>query len=119
MGIPVDRVAEIQRIAQEPVSLQAPIGEEDSDLGDFIEDADAVVPMEAAAFMMLQDQLEGTENRIATAREDYNNAVRAYNAYIRQFPQVLTAKVIGSKQREYFEVTNPKAEEAPKVEFTR
>jgi len=58
MGIPPDRVAEIQRIAQEPVSLQAPIGEEDSDLGDFIEDADAVVPMEAAAFMMLQDQLD-------------------------------------------------------------
>jgi RNA polymerase primary sigma factor len=58
MGIAADRVAEIQRIAQEPVSLQAPIGEEDSDLGDFIEDADAVVPMEAAAFMMLQDQLE-------------------------------------------------------------
>ncbi|HVB44379.1 MAG TPA: RNA polymerase sigma factor RpoD [Streptosporangiaceae bacterium] len=58
MGMPVDRVAEIQRIAQEPVSLQAPIGEEDSDLGDFIEDADAVIPIEAAAFMMLQDQLE-------------------------------------------------------------
>jgi RNA polymerase primary sigma factor len=58
MGIGTDRVAEIQRIAQEPVSLQAPIGEEDSDLGDFIEDADAVVPMEAAAFTMLQDQLE-------------------------------------------------------------
>jgi RNA polymerase primary sigma factor len=58
MGIGCDRVAEIQRIAQEPVSLQAPIGEEDSDLGDFIEDADAVVPIEAAAFMMLQDQLE-------------------------------------------------------------
>ena len=58
MGIPEERVAEIQRIAQEPVSLQAPIGEEDSDLGDFIEDADAVVPMEAAAFMMLQDQLD-------------------------------------------------------------
>jgi RNA polymerase primary sigma factor len=58
MGLPADRVAEIQRVAQEPVSLQAPIGEEDSDLGDFIEDADAVVPMEAAAFIMLQDQLE-------------------------------------------------------------
>ena len=39
------------------MSLQAPIGEEDSDLGDFIEDTDAVVPMEAAAFIMLQDQL--------------------------------------------------------------
>ena len=59
MGLPVDRVMEIQRIALEPVSLQSPIGEEDSDLGDFIEDADAVVPIEAAAFMMLQDQLEG------------------------------------------------------------
>jgi RNA polymerase primary sigma factor len=58
MGLSQSRVAEIQRIAQEPVSLQAPIGEEDSDLGDFIEDADAVVPMEAAAFIMLQDQLE-------------------------------------------------------------
>ncbi|MBG0816046.1 RNA polymerase sigma factor RpoD [Planomonospora sp. ID82291] len=58
MDLPIDRVIEIQRIAQEPVSLQSPIGEEDSDLGDFIEDADAVVPMEAAAFIMLQDQLE-------------------------------------------------------------
>ena len=58
MGMPADRVAEIQRIAQEPVSLQAPIGEEDSDLGDFIEDSDAVVPIEAAAIIMLQDQLE-------------------------------------------------------------
>jgi RNA polymerase primary sigma factor len=58
MGLHPDRIAEIQRIAQEPVSLQSPIGEEDSDLGDFIEDADAVVPMEAAAFIMLQDQLD-------------------------------------------------------------
>ncbi len=58
MGLEPERVAEIQRIAQEPVSLQSPIGEEESDLGDFIEDADAVVPMEAAAFIMLQDQLE-------------------------------------------------------------
>jgi RNA polymerase primary sigma factor len=58
MGLQAERVVEIQRIAQEPVSLQSPIGEEDSDLGDFIEDADAVVPMEAAAFLMLQDQLD-------------------------------------------------------------
>jgi RNA polymerase primary sigma factor len=58
MGIEPDRVADIQRIAQEPVSLQSPIGEEESALGDFIEDADAVVPIEAAAFIMLQDQLE-------------------------------------------------------------
>ncbi|TDC49004.1 RNA polymerase sigma factor RpoD [Actinomadura sp. KC345] len=58
MGLSPVRVIEIQRIAQEPVSLQSPIGEEDSDLGDFIEDSDAVVPIEAAAFILLQDQLE-------------------------------------------------------------
>ena len=58
LGVAPERVAEIQRIAQEPVSLQSPIGEEESDLGDFIEDSDAVVPIEAAAFIMLQDQLD-------------------------------------------------------------
>ena len=68
MGLHPDRVAEIQRIAQEPVSLQSPIGEEDSDLGDFIEDADAVVPMEAAAFILLQDQLEQVLDNL-TVRE--------------------------------------------------
>jgi RNA polymerase primary sigma factor len=65
MGLEPERVAEIQRIAQEPVSLQSPIGEEESDLGDFIEDADAVVPMEAAAFIMLQDQLERVLDQLA------------------------------------------------------
>ena len=65
MGLEPERVAEIQRIAQEPVSLQSPIGEEESDLGDFIEDADAVVPIEAAAFIMLQDQLERVLTQLA------------------------------------------------------
>ena len=65
MGLEPERVAEIQRIAQEPVSLQSPIGEEESNLGDFIEDADAVVPIEAAAFIMLQDQLERVLDQLA------------------------------------------------------
>ncbi|HEV2537414.1 MAG TPA: RNA polymerase sigma factor RpoD [Streptosporangiaceae bacterium] len=65
MGLEPERIAEIQRIAQEPVSLQSPIGEEESDLGDFIEDADAVVPIEAAAFIMLQDQLERVLTELA------------------------------------------------------
>ena len=69
-------------------------------------------------FRMLQDQLEGTENRIATARQDYNNAVREYNAYVRQFPQVLTAKMIRAKEREYFEAA-PGTAEAPAVDFRR
>jgi len=67
-------------------------------------------------FRMLQDQLEGTENRIATARQDYNAAVREYNAYIRRFPQVLTAKVIGAGAREYFEAEEG-ARAVPTVEF--
>ena len=68
-------------------------------------------------FRALQDQLEGTENRIATARQDYNQAVQAYNSYIRRFPQVLTAKLIGKGARDYFEVTNAAAREVPKVDF--
>ena len=67
-------------------------------------------------FRALQDQLEGTENRIATARRDYNDAVREYNAYIRRFPQVLTAKVIGAGPREYFEADEG-AQAAPEVVF--
>ena len=69
-------------------------------------------------FRSLQDQLEGTENRIATARQDYNTSVQSYNAYIRSFPQVLTAKVIGKGSREYFELTTPGARETPRVNFT-
>jgi LemA protein len=69
-------------------------------------------------FLRLQDELTGTENRIAVARTDYNNTVRDYNAYIRRFPQVLTAKVTGAKAREYFEVTNAANREAPQVKFT-
>ena len=68
-------------------------------------------------FRALQDQLEGTENRIATARQDYNAAVQSHNGFIRQFPQVLTAKVIGAKEREYFELTTPGAAEVPRVDF--
>ncbi len=70
-------------------------------------------------FRMLQDQLEGTENRIATAREDYNNAVQAYNSYIRRFPQVLTAKVIGKGSRDYFQLTSAAAAEVPTVNFAQ
>lgn len=70
-------------------------------------------------FRALQDQLEGTENRIAVARQDYNETVNTYNAYIRRFPQVVTAKVLGKKPRVYFELQTPGAAEAPKVDFSR
>lgn len=59
MDLPVERVREIMKIAQEPVSLETPIGEEeDSHLGDFIEDLDAPAPAEAASFIMLSEQLD-------------------------------------------------------------
>ena len=59
MNMPVDRVREIQKISLEPVSLETPIGEEeDSHLGDFIQDENVPVPAEAAAFTLLREQLE-------------------------------------------------------------
>ena len=70
-------------------------------------------------FRALQDQLEGTENRIAVARQDYNETVNTYNAYIRRFPQVITAKILGKKARPYFELQTPGAAEAPRVDFSK
>jgi LemA protein len=68
-------------------------------------------------FRDLQAQLEGTENRIAVARQDYNTAVGEFNSYIRRFPYNLTAKVFGmGSPREYFEA-KAGATEAPKVQF--
>lgn len=71
------------------------------------------------SFLRLQDELTGTENRIAVARSDYNQSVQQFNAYIRQFPAVMTAKMIGSKSRKYFEVTNPGAAQPPTVDFSK
>jgi RNA polymerase primary sigma factor len=59
MDVSAGKVREILKVSQEPVSLETPIGEEeDSHLGDFVEDADAVVPIDAASFILLQEQLE-------------------------------------------------------------
>ena len=70
MEISVERVREIMKIAQEPVSLETPIGEEeDSHLGDFIEDQDAPAPAEAASFMLLKEQLEEVLDTL-TEREE-------------------------------------------------
>jgi LemA protein len=69
-------------------------------------------------FIRLQDELTETENRIAVARRDYNEVVQTYNTYIRQFPQALTAKVIGAERKEQFEAPES-AQQAPRVEFGR
>jgi LemA protein len=69
-------------------------------------------------FLALQDELTGTENRIATARNDYNQAVQQYNTFIRRFPENLTAKVIGAHSRDYFEAS-ASSQTAPAVDFSQ
>lgn len=70
MDIPVERVIEIMKVAQEPVSLETPIGEEDdSHLGDFITDEDAESPEESASFVLLREHLDGILNTL-TEREE-------------------------------------------------
>lgn len=67
-------------------------------------------------FRALQDELTETENRISVARRDYNESVTSYNTYIRRFPQMLTAKVIGADRKEQF-AAPAGAQQAPQVQF--
>jgi LemA protein len=71
-----------------------------------------------ATFQRLMDELAGTENRIAVARQRYNDAARAYNTLRRSFPSNVTAKMFGFKEYKYFEAP-PEAQKLPKVDFKR
>ena len=68
------------------------------------------------SFTALQDELAETENRLAVARRDYNEAVQGYNSYIRRFPQTITARVIGADRHEPFQAAEA-ARDAPTVDF--
>jgi len=88
-------------------------------LGRLLAIAEAYPQLKAdQSFLRLQDELAGTENRVATARNDYNQAVQAYNSFIRTFPQAITAKVTGAKPRTYFEAA-PGSTAAPTVDFSK
>jgi LemA protein len=67
-------------------------------------------------FKQLQQQLEGTENRISVERRKFNQAIQNYNTRIRRFPANFIANMSGFTQKQYFEAAEG-AEEAPKVEF--
>ena len=69
-----------------------------------------------ANFRQLQDELAGTENRIAVARMDYNTAVEGYNGTIRRFPTTIWARLLGFAPREYFQAEES-AHKAPEVKF--
>lgn len=104
---------DLQQMATANAALTAPLGR-------LLAIAEAYPQLKSNEnFRALQDQLEGTENRIAVARQDYNDAVNRYNAYIRRFPAVLTAKVIGKGPRAYFALQTPGAAEAPHVNFSQ
>jgi LemA protein len=67
-------------------------------------------------FIRLQDELAGSENRIATERMRYNEAVRSYNTLIKRFPGNIVAGIFSFGQKDYFEAA-PGSKEAPKVKF--
>ncbi len=67
-------------------------------------------------FLALQDQLEGTENRIATERRRFNEAVQLYNSYIKQFPRMIIANMAGFREKAYFKAAEG-ASAAPAVKF--
>ncbi|TCS83134.1 LemA family protein [Tepidibacillus fermentans] len=67
-------------------------------------------------FTQLMDELAGTENRIATARRDYNTAVQTYNQQIKRFPGVIVARLFGFEPKEYFQA-DENAQKAPSVDF--
>ena len=67
-------------------------------------------------FINLQDELAGTENRISTARRDYNNAVKSYNAKIKTIPTNIVAAMSGFDEKEYFKADDSK-KEVPSIDF--
>jgi LemA protein len=69
------------------------------------------------AFLKLQDEIAGTENRVSKTREDYNATVKPYNTKIRSFPGSLIASMLGFKEKGYFEA-DPNAQKAQKIDLT-
>ena len=70
-------------------------------------------------FMRLEDELAGTENRIAVERQRYNKALEDYNVYLRQFPNSIWANMAGFHYRDEYFKGNPENSQAPKVDFSK
>lgn len=104
---------------QKVAAFQAAQNELSQSLGRLLVSVEAYPELKSNEnFLALQSQLEGTENRIAVSRRDYNEAVRDYNTRIRTFPEMIGAKLVhGAKPMTPFEATTQGAEEAPKVDF--
>jgi LemA protein len=70
-------------------------------------------------FMRLQDELAGTENRIAIARRRYNESIRDYNTYIQQFPNSIWAGIAGFRPKNEYYTADQGSKTAPKVDFSK
>ena len=98
-------------------AFQAAQGELSQALGRLLAVAESYPDLKANEnFRDLQQQLEGTENRIAVARQTFNDTARKYNTEIRRFPKNIIAGAFGFERKPYFEAEDG-AEKAPKVEF--
>ncbi len=103
--------------AEQIASYQAAQGELTQALGRLMAVAEAYPDLKANEnFMNLQSQLEGTENRITVARNNFNEVARAYNTMIRRFPTNVIASIFGFEKKPYFEAQDG-AEVAPQVKF--
>ncbi|MFD1926937.1 LemA family protein [Sporosarcina siberiensis] len=103
--------------AQGPDEQSAANGELESALGRLLVVVENYPDLKANEnFIQLMDSLEGTENRIGVARQDYNTEVGKYNKQVKRFPGKLTASIFGFEEKEYFQA-DAAASDAPKVDF--
>lgn len=114
----VDRAREALLAARDPQSSIKANSQLDGALGHLLAIAENYPNLKANQnFLELQDQLEGTENRIAIARERYNDAIRDYNTFIRQFPNNIWAGIAGFKANNAYFAASPASQNAPQVKF--
>ncbi|HEY1808935.1 MAG TPA: LemA family protein [Acidobacteriaceae bacterium] len=114
----VDKAREALLAAHDPQGKMAANGQLDGALGRLLAIAENYPNLKANQnFLELQDQLEGTENRIAVERHRYNETLRDYNTYIRQIPNNIWAHIAGFKPNNNYFEASPASQNAPKVQF--
>jgi len=114
----VDKAREALLAAHDPTSSIKANGQLDFALGHLLSVVENYPNLKANEnFLQLQDQLEGTENRITVERQRYNDAIRDYNTYIRQFPNNVWAGIAGFQPNNAYFNASPASQNAPQVKF--
>jgi LemA protein len=114
----VDKAREALLAAHDPQSAIKANGSLDSALGHLLAISENYPQLKANEnFLQLQDQLEGTENRITVARERYNKVLRDYDTYVEQFPNSIWAKMAGFQPNNAYFEASPASQNAPQVKF--